>query len=360
MNIVDILSLWVTISFPCPPVVSQGCVRLPAVEGGDLFKKGAEPDKPDIKRDTLTKENTKKLITIGESLHASIARCGGAMQRLLETGADNEAKAYIISVIESQAAAGADFIEVNVDKFGELGFDTAAAMMRQYVTMIATNGGGSAACIDSSDDTLLLAGLEAWYQAGCRKKPLINSIKVSNADAMLAVSAEMPFAFVALLMEGSCSLLSQAAQIFDKAIAAGFRPQDIYFDTGAFPLAIDLPMLPGEKGRTYTAFETMKAIKNNPKFAGVHFSLGISNCARDLPSQRAAVIKAYLHKAMDYGLDAAIIDVRKDWFECAPDKELTELVSAFAALDGSQDALMNAMTLMTDFCNRCRNAGGVK
>ena len=81
---------------------------------------------------------------------------------------------------------------------------------------------------------------------------------------------------------------------------------------------------------------------------------------RDIPSQRAAVIKAYLHKAMDYGLDAAIIDVRKDWFECAPDKELTELVSAFAALDGSQDALMNAMTLMREFCNRCRNAGGVK
>lgn len=303
---------------------------------------------------------SEKLITIGESLHASIARCGEAMQMVLNSS-DHQSLEYIKSLVTIQADAGADFIEVNVDRFAETTPRTAEDMMRKYVAMVANYGKSIAVCVDSSSDELLIAGLEASYRTGCDKKPLINSIKPGNADRLMPLAAKMPFSFVALLMTQQTAnpvehLVSQADEIFDKAISAGFTPQDIYFDTCAFPLSIDMPMTPGDKGRTFAAFEAIKAIKNNQKFDGTHCSLGVSNCARDLPARRTGVIKAYLAKAMEYGLDAAIIDVRRDWFTTKPEPQLYELVSAFAAIDGSPEKLTAAMTLMTAFCQECRDA----
>ncbi len=293
-------------------------------------------------------------------MHASIARCGEAMQRVHDFN-DPQSLDYIKGIIVAQADAGGDFIEVNVDKFGEISPKTAENMMRRYVGMVADYGKGAAVCIDSSSDNLLIAGLEAWYGAGCDKKPLINSVKCGNCEKLLPLAAKMPFSFVALLMTGeACNpverLVSQAEEIFDKAINAAFTADDIYYDTCAFPLAIDMPMSPDEKGRTFAAFEAIKAINNNPKFDGVHFSLGVSNCARDLPARRIGVIKAYLVKAMEYGLDAAIIDVRRDWFATQTDPQLYEMVSAFAAIDGCPDKLMDAVKLMTEFCVDCRDA----
>jgi cobalamin-dependent methionine synthase I len=287
------------------------------------------------------------------------------MLKAYENG-DRSSLEYIEQLISSQSRAGADFIEVNVDQFGENGKDFAAGMMSRFVAMVAENGGDSGVCIDSSDDDLLIAGLESCYQQpSLGKKPLVNSVKTYNADKLLPLAQKMPFSFIALLMvhennDPVAELIDQANTIFDKALDVGLSADDIYFDTGSFPLSIDMPMSPGEKGRTYTAFETIKRLKAAPKFAGVHFSLGISNCARDLPGRRLGVIRAYLAKAMEYGMDAAIIDVRKDWFDPAPDTQLLELVDAFAGIDGSPEKLMRSMELMSQFCRECREAKEVK
>ncbi|MFI4911801.1 MAG: dihydropteroate synthase [Sedimentisphaeraceae bacterium JB056] len=286
------------------------------------------------------------------------------MQKIHDSN-DQTSLALIQELITTQADCGADFIEVNVDKFGELGWDVAAEMMKKYVAMVAEFGKGVPACIDSSNNELLEAGLESWYAAGAEAKPLINSIKPDNADRLFSLKDKYPFVFIGLLMSHASEnpvqdLVDQAELIFDKAAAAGFAANDIYYDTGAFPLSIDMPMMPGEKGRTFTAFETIKALKDNPKFAGVHFSLGISNCAKDLPGRRIGVIKAYIQKAMEYGLDAGIIDVRRDWFQPAPAEELVELVTAFAEIDGSSEKQMDAMSRMSQFCQDCRDAKGAK
>ena len=306
----------------------------------------------------LDTTKTKKLIMIGESLHASISKCGEAMDKAYNCN-DEASWQYITDIITSQAAADADFIEVNVDKFCEAGVDIAIDMMKKFVSMVVELGGNSVVCIDSSNDDILIAGLEAFSEAGGKNKPLINSIKPYNADIIMPLTKATPFSFIGLLMasdniEPIADLTKQATEILEKSKTYGFTPQDIYFDTGAFPLAIDMPFAPNEKGRTFAAFETIKALKNSPEFEGVHFSLGISNCLRNLPGRRQEVVRAYLKKAMDYGLDAAIIDVRKDWFATAPDPQLIKLVEAFAAIDGSQEMLNEAMTLMATFCTDCR------
>jgi len=316
----------------------------------------------------------KSLIIIGEAIHASIARTGAVMRQLAELGpgayaAASEPLDYIRSLIESQVRDGTDYIAVNLDAFGETDPQAAVDMMVQYVRLVRRWGRGVPVCIDSSDNNVLIAGLKEW-SAGQEPvtQPLINSVKVYTMAEMLPLKEDFDFAFVGLLVSedaamgpgGSHSvdeLYSLARRIFDCAVAEhGFAPQEIFFDSTVFPLAIDMPMAPGVPGYTYRAFETIRRIKSDPQMTGAHCSLGISNCARDLPARKIGICRAYLAKAMEYGLDAAIVNVAHHYGEVEPAADLLELVDAYAKMDGSSEAMIRAMELMGKFCRDSRES----
>ncbi|MHC4571507.1 MAG: dihydropteroate synthase [Planctomycetota bacterium] len=314
----------------------------------------------------------KPLISVGESIHASIPKTGKMMKQLTELGPDAYSKPsgpfdYIKTLIESQAAEGADYIAVNLDAFGESDPQITVDMMLEYVGMVREWGGGVPICIDSSNNDVLIAGLKQWYDTGEKvKQPLINSVKVYTMDELLLLKEHFDFAFIGLLVSEEAStgpggshsveeLYSLATQIFDKAIDQyGFKPGEIFFDSTVFPLAIDMPMEAGVPGYTYRAFETIKRIKSDPKFKGVHCSLGISNCSRDLPGRKVGICRAYVAKAMEYGLDAAIVNVAHHYGLVEPAPELLELVDAYAGMDGSAERTSNAMALMGKFCQENR------
>jgi len=314
------------------------------------------------------------LISIAEAIHASIPKTGEIMKQLHGLGADAFTREsgplnYIRALIESQVKEGADFIAVNIDAFGEDDPATAVKLMREYVKLVRQWGRGVPVCIDSSNDGVLKAGLEEWYNTKQKvKKPLVNSIKIYTADEMMPLKKQYDFAFVGLLVSedkpsgtgGSHSvdeLYTIAKKLFEKAIAAGFAPDDIYFDSTVFPLAIDMPMMPGAEGYTYRAFETIKKIKTDKTMKGVHCSLGVSNSVRDLPGRRIGVCRAYVAKAMEYGLDAGIVNTAHRYGFVEADKELVELVDAYAKMDGSADRMNKAMELMGKFCSDNRKVG---
>ena len=314
----------------------------------------------------------KPLITIGESVHASIPKTGAVMKELAGLGADAYSRPsrpldYIKGLIESQAADGADFIAVNVDAFGEADPQAAVDMMAQYVGLVRRWGRGVPVCIDSSDNNVLLAGLKEWY--GGKEavgRPLVNSVKVYTMAEMLPLKKDFDYAFVGLLVSeeaatgpgGSHSvdeLYALARRIFEEAVGKyGFKPGEIYFDSTVFPLAIDMPMQPGVPGYTYRAFETIRRIRNDPAMRGVHCSLGVSNCARDLPARKVGICRAYVAKAMEYGLDAAIVNPAHHFGQSEPAPDLLELVDAYAKMDGSPEVMMRAMDLMGKFCRDSR------
>ncbi len=324
------------------------------------------------------KDHTMKnaLISIGESVHASIPKTGQVMRRLQDLGPDAYTQSspeldYIRALIESQAADGADYIAVNLDAFGEDDPQVAVEMMIEYTRLVHRWGDGVPICIDSSNDDVLEAGLKEWYRVGAShdspvKPPLINSVKVYTMDRILPLKKQYDFSVIALLVSedkptgpgGSHSvdeLCALAAQIFDKAVGEfGFRTEQVFFDSTVFPLAIDMPMEPGVPGYTYRTFETIRKIKSDPKFKGVHFSLGVSNSVRDLPGRRIGVCRAYVAKAMEYGLDAGIVNAAHKYGSVEPDPALVELVDAFAHLDGSLDKTGKAMELMGKFCQQNR------
>ena len=312
------------------------------------------------------------LISIGEAIHASIPKTATLMKRLAELGPDaysapSEPLNYIKALIESQAAEGADYIAVNLDAFGESDPQVTVEEMVEYVRMVRKWAGGVPICIDSSNDDVLTAGLEEWYSTGEKtSEPLINSVKVYTMDNILPLKKHFDFAFVGLLVSeeaptgpgGSHSieeLYSLAKQIFDVAVGQyGFKAEQVFFDSTVFPLAIDMPMESGVPGYTYRAFETIKKIRSDAKMKGVHCLLGISNCVRDLPARKIGICRAYVAKAMEYGLDVGIVNVAHHYGLVEPDPDLLELVDAYAKMDGSAERMNKAMALMGKFCQESR------
>ncbi|MCP4611668.1 MAG: dihydropteroate synthase [Planctomycetes bacterium] len=313
-----------------------------------------------------------QLITIGESIHASIPKTAAVMKQLAQLGSgaytkQTEPLNYIKSLIESQVADGANYIGVNLDAFGEDKPQLCVDMMIEYVRLVRKWSGGVPVCIDSSDNDVLTAGLKEWYNTEEKiKKPLINSVKVYTASTILPLKEDYDFAFIGLLVSEEAStgpggshsvdeLYSIAKNIFDEAVDEyGFSPDDIFFDSTVFPLAIDMPMEPNVPGYTYRAFETIKKIKSDPEMKDVHCSLGVSNCARDLPGRKIGVCRAYVAKGAEYGLDAAIVNAGHHYGQVEPDAELMELVDAYAKLDGSPEKLSRAMEIMGKFCRENR------
>ena len=313
------------------------------------------------------------LITIGESIHASIPKTAAIMKQLAQLGSGAYSKQteplnYIKSLIESQAADGVNYIAVNIDAFGEDEPQLCVDMMVEYVGLVRKWGNGVPVCIDSSNNDVLTAGLKEWYNTDEEiKKPLINSVKVYTTGRILPLKKDYNFAFIGLLVSEEAStgpggshsvdeLYSIAKKIFDEAVDEyGFSPGEIFFDSTVFPLAIDMPMEPNVPGYTYRAFETIKKIKSDPQMKDVHCSLGVSNCARDLPGRKIGVCRAYVAKGAEYGLDAAIVNVGHHYGMVEPDTELLELVDAYAKMDGSAERLNGAMELMGKFCRENRN-----
>ena len=317
------------------------------------------------------KDHTMKnaIINIGEDIHASIPKHSKVMRELHELGKgayenDSPQLDYVRALIESQAEVGADYIAVNVDAFGDSNAQDAVDIMVQYVRLVRKWSGTVPICIDSSDDNVLIAGLKEWYDSDEPvKPPLINSIKTYTIDNMMPLKKEYDFAFIGLLMNEDAAsagndtvedLVALVKVIHDKAIEYGFKNESIYFDTTAFPLAIDMPMMPNVAGYTYRAFETIKTLKNDPAMDGVHFSMGISNCCRDLPGRKVGICRAYVEKAMEYGLDAGIVNAAHQFGSKPADPKLVKMVSAYAAMDGDMEKTNDAIELMGDFCDSIR------
>lgn len=306
-------------------------------------------------------------ISIGESIHASIPKTAKMMKQLEELGddrytKDSEPLNYIKDLIEMQADEGANYIAVNLDAFGEDDPKMAADMMVEYVKMVRKWSKGVPVCMDSSDDNVLKAGLKEWYNTDDQvPQPLINSVKVYTIDNMLCLKKDYDFAFVGLLMkEGSSThsiddLYELAKQIFNEAVNKyGFKSEEIFFDSTIFPLAIDMPMTPGEPGFTYKYFEAVKKIKNDPQMKGVHFTGGITNSSRDFPARKIGVMRAFVHKGMEYGLDSGIVNVRNHLAEGEVSPDLMELVDTYAKMDGAPEKLNDVMMLMGKFCQENR------
>lgn len=149
-------------------------------------------------------------------------------------------------------------------------------------------------------------------------RPLINSINLEDggrtAHEVLALAKKHGAAVVGLTIDESgmamtaARKLEVARRLRDMAVEEhGLRPSDLFVDALTFTLGSGDPKLADSAHET---IEGIRLIKE--RVPGVFTSLGVSNVSFGLPkTARKYLNSVFLHRAVEAGLDAAIVDAGK-------------------------------------------------
>jgi 5-methyltetrahydrofolate--homocysteine methyltransferase len=257
------------------------------------------------------------LTIIGEAINDSVP----STKKLFDAG-DIDG---ILELARFQDAKGAGYIDVNV---GTRPPDFMADVVRRIQEVTS-----KPLSIDTPDMELARAGLEAYDpERAAGRAPVLNSISALRRD-MFDLASIRPFRPILLVSErvenGRSSPCHTAEETCEAArfLAAAARDsvgqfcnEDLIFDPGIAPLGSD------SEGNLKRLLSAMELIHNDPDFAGVHMSVGLSNFTVMLPPKRAdgsplkgPLESAFLTKAMPLGLDMVIGSVRRNYQRLAPD-----------------------------------------
>jgi hypothetical protein len=207
-------------------------------------------------------------------------------------------RGYVRAMARRQAAAGADFLDLNVD---EVTTDGRIAAMRWIVGAVE-DATDVALALDSSSADVLRAGLAAaTRRAGA---PLLNSAALDRLDVLDLAAAEG--CGVVLSATGTGSMPANAEQrvangraLIDAATARGLGLGALHVDSLVLPVAVD----PEVGGYFLGAVRTLRAAFG-PE---IHLTGGLSNVSYGLPA-RKLLNDVFIDLARSAGADSGIID----------------------------------------------------
>lgn len=244
------------------------------------------------------------LLTVGERTNANGSRAFRDL--LLAEDWDG-----VVALAKSQAASGAQLLDLCIDYVGRSGTEDMAAAVGRLASAATVP-----LMIDSTEPTVLAAGLELL---GAR--PVVNSVNYEDGDGpesrfarTMALVREHGTAVVALTIDedGQARTSALKVAIATRLINAlttewGMSVEDIIIDPLTFPIAT------GQDETRRDAIETLTAISEiKRRFPGVHIMLGISNISFGLlPPARKVLNSVFLAEAQAAGLDVAITPAGK-------------------------------------------------
>jgi 5-methyltetrahydrofolate--homocysteine methyltransferase len=220
----------------------------------------------------------------------------------------------LLELARGQDEKGAAYIDVNV---GARSPEFMADLVRRIQSVTAKS-----LSIDTPDPAIAEAGLRAYDpgRAGGRK-PVLNSISPLRFQ-MFDLWAVRPFVPILMASErfetgASCANANRTAEETRQTARAlleearrrivGFSNDQAIIDPGIAPIGSDC------EGQLKRVLESLALIHDDPFFAGVHMSVGLSNFTVMLPSKRAdgtpvkgPLESAFLTLAMPRGLDTII------------------------------------------------------
>ena len=211
-----------------------------------------------------------------------------------------EAAIYLRDLIEKQQAAGAHYLDLNVDEISLKPDDRRRAMgwLAGTVQEIAD----IPLCIDSSDTAVIEEGLAACTSVNGR--PMLNSASLERPDALdIAVRfdavAIVTAAGDSAMPDGADERVSNASKIIDAALAKGIAPGDIFVDPLVFPVSVDSAFA----GHCLDAIAQIRE-RYGPD---IHITGGFSNISFGIPARRH-INDTFLRAAITAGADSGIID----------------------------------------------------
>jgi len=263
-----------------------------------------------------------------------------AGQDLLDEAAT--ARAYVEALAARQLAAGADYLDLNIDEVAD-DLATQRAAMRWLVTTIAAVSPVPLA-LDSSSADLLAEGLERLPPDAPR--PLLNSATVERPDVLdLAAKGGCEVVLSAAAgtdLPGTADAKVEAgSRVLEAALSRGIAPGSCHVDMLVLPVAVD----PGSG----SAFLEAVARLRETYGPGIHLTGGLSNVSFGLPS-RKALNEVFIDLAVEAGVDSAIVDpVGTDLDRAlAPDRSTRLYALAADALTGRDPYCMAYLTAYRD------------
>lgn len=205
---------------------------------------------------------------------------------------------YVRQLAESQAAWGADVLDINV---GVPGLDE-VAVVGQVVELVAA-ATGLPLCLDSADVAVLAAGL-----AAASGKPLVNSVsgEEKKLESVLPLVKERGAAVIGLTMDDTGipatpeERVAVAEKILERAARMGIPAEDVIID----PLVLTV----GSDSKA--ALVTLQTIEILRKNLGVNVNVGASNVSFGLPD-RPTANQTFLALCIQAGATCAITDPLK-------------------------------------------------
>lgn len=225
---------------------------------------------------------------IGEKINTSRTVIGQAVE--------NRDREVIVNAAKQQAAAGADFIDVNAGTFVDSEVESLCWLVETVQQTVDLP-----LCLDSPNPQALSEAIKRH-----RGKPMVNSISLEKDryDAILPIVTAHACHIVALCMKETAmpvtadERVKAGAQLIEKLVAAGVALSDIYVDPLVQPVSVDVRM----GSAVLDAIERVMT-----EFPGVHTVTGLSNVSFGLPVRRL-INSGFLLLCMAKGLSAAILD----------------------------------------------------
>lgn len=207
---------------------------------------------------------------------------------------------FIQTEAQNQAAAGADYIDVNAGSFVDEEIDCLKWLVETVQAVVEVP-----LCLDSPDAKAIQAALPL-----CKQKPLINSITLEpeRLEGLLPLVAEGGLPVIALcqaedaMAETVEDKVRIAGELLAKTAAAGIPNSNVYIDPLVYPVSTN----------PQSAVATLAAIREiMSRYEGVHTTCGLTNVSYGMPA-RKLINRTFLACALASGLDSAIIDPTDD------------------------------------------------
>ena len=233
----------------------------------------------------------------GQAKHFMIAIWKGLFGDSVD---QDESVDYIKNEIKRQEAAGANFLDLNVDEMSHK-LDIQIKSMKWLVSVVEEYSSVPPS-IDSSNSEIIQAGLSQY--SGKQGRPMINSIALErvetfdlvrefNASAILTGASEdgMP--------SNSDERVFNINKIVDISKNYDINFSDIHLDPLVFPISVS----PEYGVHFFDAVEKIRELFGDE----INISGGLSNVSFGLP-RRKLVNDVFIYICLQRGLDSGIID----------------------------------------------------
>ncbi|MDD4872864.1 MAG: dihydropteroate synthase [Kiritimatiellae bacterium] len=245
---------------------------------------------------------------------------------------------YIQNLASLQTAAGASYLDINVDEFST-DLQEKKKMIKWTVETVQ-KAVKVPVSIDSSNTEILRAGLEACDKS--RGKPMVNSVSLERVDA-IETAAKLNAVVIASaagekgLPSSNEERMKNIDAVIPKLTAVGLKKQDIHVDPLVFPISTD-----SNNGKNFLATVSNVRGKYGPE---IHIVAGLSNVSFGMPN-RKLINQVFSWLAVEAGADGGIVDPMQINAEIltAMDTNSKQFQLAKALLTGEDEFGMNFIT----------------